>query len=175
MFSRNIGMLFSAGAALSLLVACAVSTPAPASTPALIWQDISRVGIVCLVQSERGVDSDLQAQLCQRVKAIASHGAPAPVEIFPHGDPSVLAAGTVTLLVHASIQPSGDQRLMALNIRPFRVSAEQSSVLFGAAPRAVALPRSGASLEALDPMLADILSNTVPWLGRTTGARPINR
>jgi hypothetical protein len=163
---------FALGTAASLFAACTMSAPAPASTPPLIWQNVSRIGIVCLVQSDTGIQTELQSDLCQRVRALVSEGAPAPVEILAQGDPALLAPGTVTLLIHGSVQTSDGQRLIAFTIRPFRVSSEQNSVLFAAAPRAAPLPPS-ATMAALDPLLAAALSETVPWLERPGSARPI--
>lgn len=143
------------------------------STPALIWQNLSGIGVQCLVQPTTDANAALQRTLCERVRALALRGAPAPVTMIAQGDPAVLAPGTVTLLVHASAQPAAGGRLVAFSIRPFRVSANGSEILFGAAPRAVLVPKSGAVVPALDAAIGDALAETLPWLATVPGPRPI--
>ena len=166
---RSLLRLAPFGAFAAAVAAYApVTTPtaAAASTPPLVWRDISRVGVQCVVHPTTPA---LQEALCGRVSALARQGAPAPVEVLAIGEPSILQPGTTTLLVHAAVQPnpSGSGRLLAFTIRPFRVSDEQSTTLYGSAPRAVALASSGltpAAEEALDAALSEIL----PW--RTSGS-----
>lgn len=149
------------------------SSGVESSSPPLIWRDLSRLNILCLLNSDDADRQALQARLCERARALAAPGAPIPVRAIPIGDPAVLAADEATLLIHASTQPGGrDERLMAFSIRPFRVSAEQTAVLFGAAPRAVRLSAGDGELNrALDAALAEIL----PWRARPMAARPIPR
>lgn len=94
-----------------------------------------------------------------------------PVRATGPGDPALLAPDTMTLLVHASVQRSAAGDLLALAIRPFRNSGEPNGLLFAAAPRAVLL----ADEAALDAALRGALSETLPWLARSAGPRPINR
>lgn len=159
-------------------------TGAEAATPARIWSDVSRIGVQCLAVpgTATGV-RELQAAVCERVRQIAARGAPAPVSVVQLGDPAVLASGTVMLLVHVSIQPAGRQRLAVFHIRPFRATTEQTSVLFGAAPRAapIAAPANGNSAggnsagvgPALEAALAETLSEILPWQARPQGPREI--
>lgn len=147
---------------------------AGATTPALIWQDISTIAVQCLVQPTSSPNHALQTAMCDKVRALASQGAPGPVTVVPQGDASMFAPGTVTLLVHASVQPAGRERLVAFAVRPFRLSADQNSILFGAAPRAATIPDSAAGSPALDAAMMAALSETLPWLARPAHPQPIN-
>ena len=147
-----------------------------AATPPLIWQGVTSIGVQCLVQSEaRGHEAALGAALCERVRRIASRGAPAPLRVIQLGDPALIAPGTASILVHGSIQGSGRGQLLAFTMRPFRASAEQTAVLFGAAPRVAPLGSAGAATPALDEALAAALSETLPWQQRPQRPRPIAR
>ena len=152
------------------VAALAVVVPAAASTPALMWRDVRRVAVQCLVQPTNDPHRALGAAMCERVRALAARGAPVPVTVIQQGDPAVLAAGTVTLLVHGSVQPAGRNRLVAFSIRPFRVSADQNAVLFGAAPRAALVPASSVVTPQLDAALRAAVGETAPWLAGS--ARP---
>lgn len=168
-----LGSLGRACAALVLLSACGgepvTSSPAEASTPAPIWSDIARVNVLCLVRTESGVDTGaLHDSLCGKVRESAAAGSPAPVRIIAPGDPAVLSPDSVTLLVHASVQPG---RQLVFSIRPWRNS--DSSLLFAAAPRAVTLAGPAGRNPELEAALGAALSETLPWLSRPAGARPI--
>lgn len=168
-FAGSVGR---ACAALVLLTACGGTGPATsraeAATPPLIWRDVARVNVLCLVQTEAGVDSGrLHDSLCKSVRDSAAAGAPAPVRIIAAGDPAVLSPDSVTLLTHASVQ----RGQIVLAIRPFRGAAEQ--LLFSAAPRAVPLAGPGGRNSELEAAIAAALSETLPWLSRPAGARPI--
>lgn len=167
---RFSGSFARASAALAALTACSAApvTPVEASTPALIWQDVARVNVLCLVQTERGVDNGaLHQRICNSVRDAAAAGSPTPVGIIAIGDPAVLSPSSVTLLVQASTQ-SG---LLAFSIRPYRNSG--SPMLFTAAPRAVPLAGVAGRSNELEAALGAALSETLPWLSRPAGARPI--
>ena len=137
---------------------------ARASTPPLAFAGSKRLHILCNVAGGPGIDpAPLSAQLCGEVKRLAAKGAPLPVDIITLGDPAVLGADAVTLLVHASITHSGDSRLLAFTMRPYRTSDEQAAVLFGAAPRAVALKGKGISGPAVAAAIDAALAEAVPW------------
>ena len=141
---------------------------AEASTPPTIWRDVARVNILCLVQTDSGVErGPLHDRICNGVRDAAAAGAPAPVGIIAPGDPAVLAPGSVTLLVQASAR-SG---LLAFSIRPYRNSGE--AMLFTAAPRAVPLAGPARPAKEFEAALGAALSETLPWLSRPAGARPI--
>ncbi|HYI41595.1 MAG TPA: hypothetical protein VE053_14890 [Allosphingosinicella sp.] len=141
---------------------------AEASTPPLIWRDVARVNVLCLVQTDLGVERGaLHDRICNGVRDAAAAGSPAPVGIIAPGDPAVLAPGSVTLLVQASAR-SG---MLAFSIRPYRNSGE--ALLFTAAPRAVALAGPARPAKEFEAALGAALSETLPWLSRPAGARPI--
>ncbi len=161
--------------ALVLLSACggaAVTTAtAEASTPAPIWRDVARVNVLCLVQTGSGVDRGaLHDRICNSVRDAAAAGSPAPVQVIALGDPAVLSPDSVTLLVQASTQGKSDGGLFAFSIRPYRSQSE--ALLFTAAPRAAPLAAAGPAKE-FEAALAAALSETLPWLNRPAGARPI--
>lgn len=138
--------------------------PALASTPTLMWQQTGPVRILCLVGPATRADAEkLQEEICDIVRTLAADGAPVPVSRVGFGDPVVLEPGTVTLLVHASVQSDGDRRLVALNVRPFRPGGDHNAILFGAAPRAVRIPASGPGGDKLEAALAAALAETLPW------------
>lgn len=147
---------------------------AAAGTTPLMWRDVARVQILCLVATDAGVDrGSLHRRLCDRVREIASASAPVPVAGIALGDPAVLAPDTVTLLVHASLEPAAEGNLLAFTIRPYRISADQSGVLFAAPPRAVAMPAGAEEFTALDEALGASLAQTLPWLAVPERARPL--
>lgn len=148
------------GKASGLAVALAAVAPANAETPTLLWQGVTRVGVACLVNTDRGVDNGaLHDRLCARVRALGSMGAPVPVTAVRIGDPSIMSAGQVTLLVHASTSGTPGGRMMAITIRPYR-NAESPNLLFGAEPRVVATAADDATLDAA---LTAPLSQLLPW------------
>jgi hypothetical protein len=169
---RFSGTFGRASAALVALAACgsaSVTTPvAQASTPAPIWSGIAQVNVLCLVQTESGVDTGaLHRRICNTVRDAAAAGSPAPVGIIAVGDPAVLSPNAVTLLVQASAR----RGLLAFSIRPYRNSGE--AMLFTAAPRALPLAASAGQAKELEAALGAALSETLPWLNRPAGARPI--
>jgi hypothetical protein len=142
------------------MAALAVATPASADTRSLLWQDVTRVGVACLVNTDRGVDTGpLHDRLCARVRALAALNAPMPITAVRIGDPQILDAGTITLLVHASTRGTPGGGMMAISIRPYR-NAEGSGQLFGGEPRVVA---TGATDAQLDAALSVPLSQILPW------------
>lgn len=179
-------------AALALLCACrgdaAVNDTAPAAAPAtvapegvaapqgtslpLIWSGGARLNILCIVSGSADHEA-MRADLCARVRAKAAAGAPLPVETIQPGDPAVIDRANVALLVHAAVDGEGAARMLAFSIRPYRAAGVETDVLFGAAPRAVPMPQSGALPAAFDAALDAALAETLPWLSRPAGARPI--
>jgi len=151
--------LLSLGGAASLIAA-----PAQAATPLLTWQDAGSIAVLCLVGPKTRPDADkLQEEICTKVRELAAKGAPVPVSRIGFGDPALLDRGTLTLLVHASVQSDGDQRLVALDVRPFRPGGDHNVIFFGAPPRAVRIPASGPGGDKLQAALAAALAETLPW------------
>lgn len=147
----------------------AASVAPAAATPALIWRDVTALGVTCLVHTARGVDSGaLTKSLCDAVRAGAARGAPVPVSVARLGG-EALAPGVVTLLVHATVTTVRGAPVTALTIRPFRNDGGGdgdgdgdgggAAQLFAAAPRAVATDDPA----ALDAAVRAILAETLPW------------
>jgi hypothetical protein len=169
-------------AAFAILAACGAEglvTPAAGSTQPLIWQGVDSIRILCLVSQDSAnpkiqdepARRALEAEIAGKVAKLAAAGAPVPVNPATAGDPAVLDPAIVTLLVHASVRTDGNGRVLALHVRPFRAGGVEKAMLFGAAPRAVRLPQSGASAPELDAALAAVLAETLPWLSRPAGLR----
>lgn len=138
--------------------------PVQSATQPLLWQQAGEIRILCLVAPSTRPDAGtLQEELCDTVSKLAADGAPVRVSRVGFGDPAVLEPGTVTLLVHASVQGDGDQRLVALDVRPFRPGGDHNFILFGAAPRAVRIPGSGPGGDKLEAAIAAALAETLPW------------
>ena len=174
------GAGIAAASSLALLAADAGARPHAAHPPAAgqppaaniapLWQDITALGVTCLVHTPRGVDTGaLHDRLCAAVATQAAKGAPVPVAAAPLGSVA-LAPGRVTLLVQATVAPVNGADAIALTVRPFRNAAE-SGQFFAAAPRIVA----AGDAVALDRAVAALLSDTLPWqagAGRRGGPLP---
>jgi hypothetical protein len=163
-----------ARAALVLLAACALApATADAATPSLLWTDARQVAVRCLVQSNSTSDAAaVETSLCARVRDLASRASPYPVMRAEAGDPALVSPGTVTLLVHASVERAGGGRLVAFTLRPYRAT-EGGDIPFGTAPRAIQL-RSASLTPAVDTALGEALAEILPWQ-RPSGlvARPL--
>ena len=155
---------------------CAPASLARAETPSLTFQGADRLGVYCVLSSIQPNSENVRRSLCDAVAAIAGRNAPVPGTRIEAGDPALLRAGTITLLVQGSLQPAAsvvpgaDGRLLVFTIRPFRVATDDA-VLFGTAPRAVLLPSGAVEGPALEAALAAALSETLPW-GPTLSAGP---
>lgn len=176
------GAGIAAASSLALLAADAGAQPdassplaadqpaAPAAPPAAniapLWQDLTALGVTCLVHTPRGIDSGtLHDRLCAAVASRAAKGAPVPVAAAPLGS-TTLAPGRVTLLVQATVAPVNGADAIALTIRPFR-NATGSGQFFAAAPRIVA----AGDAAALDRAVAALLADTLPWQAGTAPRR----
>ena len=149
--------------ATTFVVSSAGATPAAASTPSLLWANARRVAVSCLVQSRTIHDAAaLKGAVCARVRGLAGRDAPFAVKQVEPGDPALVAADTVTLLVHASIEKTPRGRTVAFTIRPYRASSGEAEILFGTAPRMVELP-SRTATAALDAALGEALAEILPW------------
>lgn len=143
---------------------------AEAATPALAWQNVTRLNLLCLVSTDRAGERErIERSLCERVRSLSSRNAPIPVSGIALGDPAILDAAGVTLLVHAAVQDAGGDRLLVFSLRSYRPGGTDHDILFGAAPRAVSL----SDAKALDAALQEALAETLPWLTRSDGLRPI--
>jgi hypothetical protein len=140
---------------------------ATASTPVLAWDGAKRLGVQCLVDPQTSPDRRrLQAALCERVRGLAADKAPIPVVLLAPGDPGLIAADTAVLLFHANVQRGEGGPLLVFSLRVFRATAAPSE-LFGAAPRATALPaQPGGPTPQFDAALNAALAETLPWRSR---------
>jgi hypothetical protein len=158
-----------------------VAAPAPApvaqavrgAAQSLLWQQASRIQILCQVSTVSGNDPALERALCERVRGIAAGGAPIPVSVAAAPDQATLGGDSVVLLVHASAEGVAGRPLLAFTIRPFRQSAGDAAALFGTAPHAVPLDSSGMNGPAVEAGLRAALAEILPWVAGGSGARPI--
>ena len=109
------------------------------------------------------------------MRALASAGAPIPVETIAPGDPKLLDPTSATLLVQGHVQQLGGSPVLAISVRSYRNGGTDSDIIFGAPPRAMALGDGPGPDAALNEALRATLSDTVPWLARPAGPKPINR
>lgn len=149
-------------ACVALVLLCASPAGAEAATPSLMWRDLRAVGVQCLVQGRLDT-RDLEAALCERIRALAAEGAPVPIKRVTFGDSAILAAGTVTLLVHASVESEAGRPALNFAIRPIRPSSPDAEVYFGTAPKSAALNGGSALGPAIDSALSSALAELLPW------------
>lgn len=136
----------------------------------LAFQGVERLQVLCLLQGENGVappsDSDM---LCDAIVKEAGKASPVPVAAIPLGDPKVLAPASLTILVHGSVTGSRDRPLLALAMRPYRVTDGQSDILFGAPPQIVRFDDEAAVRAAV----GDALNHLLPWRRQQPAVRAI--
>lgn len=130
------------------------------------YENFTRLQILCAVQSDRGIDYAEEARLCEVIRSVAAQGAPVEVVVIAPGDPEVLAADALTLIIHAGLE--GDA--LAVSIRPYRISNGSSDVLFGARPFIVPL----GDPERLRTRAAAALDEILPWRAREGQPRRID-
>jgi hypothetical protein len=151
-----------------------LAAPVQASTPPTAWQQLKALHVLCLIASNKaGERQTLEEALCGRVQALAAPGAPVPVTKLPFGDPAAIDPARATLLVHGRVQQMGKNRLLIVNIRPYRTGGTGREMLFSAPPVAVPLGASAPSDAALDEALAPVLADLLPWRAQAAGPRPI--
>ncbi len=143
------------------------SSPVTADTPTPLWRDATQIGIRCLVEQTSLLNPRaLESAICERVRDEVTRDSVLPVAVILPGDPALIAAGTVALLVHVSVQhePGDGQRYQVVFvIRPHRAIAEQQGPLFGAPPETASLSADGRIGAAFDSALGRALSQTLPW------------
>ena len=161
--------------ALASVPTAAAQAATAAETQPLIWRDIGEIRILCLISTDRGVDSGpLHDRICARARDIAAEGASVPVRVIDSVDPDMLAPESLTLMIHVSVEAAEGGRLAALSVRPFRNTGSDGALLFAAAPRAAFLPASRDEAAALDRPLTAALSETLPWRARRAEPRPVH-
>lgn len=134
------------------------------STPPLGLQNFNRVQVLCLAAPVERPDAQaLQQELCGAAAELAARKAPVPVSRIAFGDPSLLDRSALTLLVHAGIQSDGENRTVALYVRPFRGGGADTETFFVARPRAVRIAASGTGGAPLRQALASSLAEILPW------------
>jgi hypothetical protein len=172
---RDCSIPAVAGSIIAALVA-GCSAPAasaqvtPISTPPLLWSDVQQVGVYCLVNSARGTESELQGELCARIRDLAAEGSPTPVRVIPIADPAILEAGTVTMILQGTVHKNSDVapgapgEFIALSVRPFHNGGDAP---FTGSSIQVAPLDAGADSPALAAALRSALDQVLPWRAST--------
>ena len=140
------------------------------SPPPSAYQNVEAIQVLCLLQDDDAVAAQADTdRLCSAVAAIAGEGVELPVSRIALGDPKVVGANRLTLLVHASLTPANGQRMIALSMRPYRADADGSQVLFGATPR---IARFDDDTD-LNTAISASLDSVLPWRAQVTGVRKL--
>lgn len=150
-------------AGCAIFAASSVAT-AQSSPPPALWQDVRQIGVACLVETPTGVDTGaLHDRICTVAQRVAGRGAPVVPLVFTTGDARMLRPGTVTLLVHASVNATPIGEVLALSTRPYRNLADVPGTLFAAAPVALPLDRARGDDRALSDAIGRAFARTLPW------------
>ncbi len=161
--------------AVLLLATPSIVTAQGSSPPPAMWRDVGQVGVLCLVETPRGVDNGpLHERICSAAERAAAKGATIAPLRFATGDPRILRPDTVTMLVHAAVSTAAGGDILAISVRPYRNIGNDPGLLFAAAP--VALPVDAARRDdaALATAMARAFARTLPWTP-PAGARRIER
>ena len=147
-----------------------VAQMATTSPPPAAYQNVQSIQVLCLLQADDAVAAQADTdRLCSAVEAIAGQGVDLPVAKIALGDPKVVGANRLTLLVHASLTTVNGQRMIALSVRPYRADADGAQVLFGATPRIAQFDDD----TDLNTAVSASLDSVLPWRGQPTGVRKI--
>ena len=147
-----------------------IAQMATTSPPPPAYQNMESIQVLCLLQDDDAVAAQADTdRLCSAVEAIAGEGVDLPVSKIALGDPKVVGANRLTLLVHASLTPANGQRMIALSVRPYRADADGAQVLFGATPR---IARFDDDTD-LNNAISTSLDSVLPWRGQPTGVRKL--
>jgi hypothetical protein len=143
------------------------SPQAQATTPALAWQGVEQVRVLCVLNwnALRG-RPELETEICRRIRELAAARTDLAVTELAHGDPALLDPQVLTLLVHAAVDDSAGSSQLLFTIRPFRAGPVDNVILFGSAPRAVPMPVPGKPAPALEAALTAALDELLPRQGR---------
>lgn len=154
---------------LRLFALIALASVAAAAMPPRGWRDAERLVVLCSVDAGNELGhAEIARGLCDRIVRIAGPDAPVPIEIAEFGGKSLIAPGSVALLVHASVSPAADAvpgargRLLSWTMRT-RGSDQGAPTWFGAAPR-VASFGDDLDTSAIDAGLRASLGDVLPWL-----------
>lgn len=165
-------------AAATSVASAAAAMPDPA------FRGAERLVILCSVDARRQPKHQAIARdLCERIVRIAGPASPVAIEIVDYGSPSLTAAGSVALLVQASVSPASAAvpgavgQIIGITMRtlapgPFAAAP----AWFGAAPRLAAFDEVSdeAANADLDAVLTASLQDVLPWL-RPAPTQPTER
>ena len=158
------GLRTAAGIALGMIGAA----PLGATTPDRSWIGVQKILVISQLVTPIGTQSDLTAEgLCERVRSIASAGAPVPVACTNLSDPDLNSGRNAVLSFQGAVSDSvpGTKLLIFTIKRAAEAGLEPSPIYFGSTPRAVPLTRSRDSA-AVDQAIRASLGQLLPWLGQ---------
>ena len=145
-----------------------MAADAGAELPAVSVQGIRQAVVLCLVADGSAERLRLQRRLCEQVRDLAAERAPVPVSVIGFGDPVLARADVLGVLVHATIDRSGEEPVVVLSVRPHRAAAA-ATAFFGADPVSVPLDGDG-TVPGL--ALAAALDQVLPWRMRARRSQP---
>ena len=159
-----------AGALAGLSLAAVGASPLGATTPDRSWIGIKRILIVSQFTSPLTIKTRISADdLCRRVQAIASAGAPVPVACATLGNPDLLKGDTAVLALQATVaEPAANSKVLIFTIRKAEEKGlEPAPIYFSATPRAVPISDE-VDAARLDQELRASLGQILPWLSEAT-------
>lgn len=154
------------GPLLAVALGALGAAPPRDSSPDRSWAGVRHILVVAHLTTDRivvpGLDSTI---LCQRVKAIASAGAPAPVSCAELGDPRLQAQDNAVLIFQGAVSNAlpGRQLVIFTIRRTATLGLEPGPIYFGSTPRAVPYS-SSADDRLLDGAIRSSLGEILPWL-----------
>lgn len=151
------------GALLALPLSAVAAAPLD-SMPDRSWLGVKEVLVVAELVVPGGSPSEplTAAELCNKVRQIASTGSPYPVTCTQLGDPKLLRGDAAVLVIQASIRSvSGHDPLLIYTIRRQNSAGlEPGPLYFGSIPQAVPIADAG----GVDTALRNSLGEVLPWL-----------
>ena len=154
------------GASLGAVAA----SPLQATTPDRSWLGVKKILVLSQLAPGAADSASLTADgLCERVRAIASAGAPAPVTCTTLGDPRLADGDAAVLVMQAAISDAASpNRLLVFTIRRQNEGGlEPGPAYFGAAPRALPFAKD-IERSRLDEAILTSLAGILPWLNQST-------
>jgi hypothetical protein len=137
-----------------LLLALLATRGAHAMMPDPIWTDARSIGLRCLAEPPGPAASALEAAIAAGAMALLARLAPGlPAALLQAGDPRLMEADRVVVLLQAGVQPEG----AAISIRLWRNDpALPAGRLFFPPPRL--LPPGGDAVATVAALLRPLLS-----------------
>lgn len=118
------------------------------------------MAIRCQVQARTPHEAEaLENLVCDSTRALAARRLTLPVRVVQPGDPALVRADAVVMLVQAAVRVHAGQPALALSLRLYRPGVGDGEVPFGAPPRIATIDggRNPSLSSELDAALGDLL------------------